>query len=118
MFSLGGGHGGAKDLIDRVQIHRHAEYGIVDRGLYLVVITSHVTETVDVLPDPFVVGMEDVWSVSMDQHIGFMAFGEAVATNVRASVEDRDRMPGLGQLASNHCTGETRSSNPDQPAHG
>ena len=80
--ALGGGHGGAKDLIDRVQIHRHAEYGIVDRGLYLVVITSHVTETVDVLPDPFVVGMEDVWSVSMDQHIGFMAFGEAVATNV------------------------------------
>ena len=83
-----------------MQIHRQAEDGAVDRGLDLVVVRHHVAVAIDVLPHPFIVGVEDVWAISMHQHTRLVALGVAVAAHMISGIKDMANMTCFGELTS------------------
>lgn len=101
--------------VDGHQVDRQRIDPPADGRLDLVVERDHVAVGVDVVPHPFVVGVEDVWAVPVDEDAagGLVALGVAVAGDVVAAVVDDDVVTGLGELSADHCAGEPGSCDAD-----
>ena len=110
-------HGGIEELVDGVQVDRQRIDPPARGGLDLVLVGSEGFVAVDIIPDLGVIGVKDVRAVDMHHHPGFgIAFGMAIACDMRPRIDDGDLMPRLGQMAANHCTRQSGTHH-QKPAH-
>ncbi len=96
-------HGGAKELVDRVQVHRQRIDLAADSGFDPVLIGFERGEPVHIVPDPCVIRMKDMRPVDMDHHARIrVALGVAIPAGMGARIQNGDGMARLGQLAPDH----------------
>jgi hypothetical protein len=73
-------------------------------------IGHHFAKAVDIIPDLLIVVVEDVWFVLIDLNARLrIALGVAVASNVRALVDEIHRMPLLRQFSGDDRAAESGS---------
>jgi hypothetical protein len=81
----------AEVLADRAQVHRHRIHPALVAGEHPVLVTGEIGELVDVVPDPFVRGVEQVCAVAVHLNTGLgFGLGVGVAADVVPAVQHQD----------------------------
>lgn len=102
----------AKKLIYGMQINRQRINRISSYRFNPVDIRNKFTKLINIIPNAFIVGVENMWTIRMNHHArGLISLCITISTNVFPTFKHRYLMTNSTQSISHNCTRKTGTNN-------